>query len=414
MYHRIWIIGIFCGVFLFVNKSSAQIARCDYKYDYFWTAVYKTTNASYYKCNLSTRQANYNEKLTTIDGQHENGQTDDDVKWIDNYENNILKEFSSIFCQKFPNLEVIRIDNAEVESIDEDSLSNCKNLEHLLLYGNKIREIPENLLIRSSKLTLLWIRNSQLTTLSKNLFSNQKELETLDLNSNQINFLPSNIFDPLLNLESFYLDNNKLQSIDPKWFVRLQNLKWLRLDGNQITEIPSKCFENLRNLEKLWIYDNKIKTLNSDSFHGLQNLKLLSLYNNLISDLSVGVFPQLKNLELLSLKDNNLTTIHSDSFGIHNKLTKINLQDNKINAIDEKFINNAPISILNMTNNICSNSMMLTKNEIKQNLKNCFDNYQPRIQQYQNNQNSIQCGHSKIGLGNIIKGTQINKGDFPW
>jgi len=415
----------FCAILWLTDQVEGQTARCDYSYEYHWTTSYKTTNASYYTCNLDTRQANYDEKLTRIDGQHETGHTDANVKYIRNYNYNKLKTLSLIFCQKFPNLEAIRISDAELESVDEDSLSNCKNLDHLWLSGNKIRELPEYLLIRNSKLTLFWVKNSQLTTLPENLFLNQKELEDLELHENQINFLPSNIFRPLAKLEVLYLWGNKLQSINPEWFVNLQNLKWLALDGNQISEIPSKCFASLRNLEQLWLYQNRIKTLNSDNFDGLQNLQVLSLYSNEISDLPVGVFTPLKSLQELYLRNNKLTTIHSDSFGIHNKLTIVWLQDNRINAIDEKFIDNTAISTLNMINNICSKLHMTSKNEIKPNLKKCFDNYQPRPQpqpqvtpypfrnQFSTSNQNI-CGKSSTGEGNIVGGSFISRGSFPW
>jgi len=417
---------IFCAIFWHIGQAVAQNVRCNYSNHYFWTKGYKTTNASYYKCDLDTRQANYGEKLTGIYGQHETGHTDDDVKLIINYKDNKLKTFSSIFCQKFPNLEIIGIHNAEIETIDEDSLSNCKNLDKLFLNENKIQELPEFLLIRNPKLTHLRIQQNQLTTLPENFFLNQKELVLLYLkDKNQINFLPSNIFRPLVKLEVLDLGDNRLESINSELFVNLQNLRWLRLDGNQIAEIPSKCFASLRNLEKLLLDENRIKTLNSDSFDGLQNLQVLNVGNNEISNLPVGVFTPLKNLQELSLSDNKLTTIHSDSFGVHNQLTKVNLEHNKINAIDEKFIDNTAVSSLNVERNICSQLNTGTRSEIKPNLKKCFNNYQPRRQsQLQvihpssplRNQFSNQnmCGKSSTGQGNIIGGSHISRGRFPW
>ena len=67
MNSKIWIFILLCGLVCLINKVSAQTARCDYKYDYQSTTGYKTTNASYYTCYLSTRQANYYDKLTRID-----------------------------------------------------------------------------------------------------------------------------------------------------------------------------------------------------------------------------------------------------------------------------------------------------------------------------------------------------------
>ena len=197
---------------------------------------------------------------------------------------------------------------------------------------------------------------------------------------------------------------------------------WLRLQGNQITEVPSNPFSSLRNLKQLYLHGNKIKILNSGNFNGLQNLDILYLYGNEISDLPAGIFAPLNSLQELALSFNKLSTIHSDSFGIHNKLFKIWFNYNKINAIDEKFIDNTAVSTLNMTNNICSQYLFTNRDQIKPYLRTCFDNYQPRSQQSYNqpsrfNQGSKVrgvCGKSKIGRGNIIGGTQINNGDFPW
>jgi len=413
-----------CFIFLLTYGAKGQTAKCDYNYKYHATYAYKPTNTSYYACGLSTIQDNYDERLTRIDGQHEAGRNDADVKFIINYKNNKLKTFSSIFCQMFPNLEAININDAEMESIDDDSLIDCENLHKMWLNKNKIRELPENLLVKNPNLTFLLIHENQLTTLPENFFQNQRELEQLTLHENQISSLPSNIFHPLVKLEMLYLSDNKFQSINPEWFENLQNLKWLALDGNHLSEIPSKSFTSLISLEILWLYETKLKTLNFDSFDGLQNLQTLELQGNEISDLPVGVFTQLKNLQELELNSNKLTTIRSDSFGVHNQLTKVYLQDNKINAIDEKFIDNTAVSSLNMTNNICSQLDTETRSEIKPNLKKCFDNYQPCFCPTQTSKPSrystlknYNCGKPSTIQNTetrMIGGSQISRRSFPW
>ena len=414
---------IFLVILWWVNEIKAQTAKCDYSFRFHSSFGYKPTNTSHYTCVLDTDATNFDEKLIRIDGQHENEQNDDDVKFLTKYHKNEIKTISSIFCKRFPNLEVMRIDNGFLRTIDEDSLESCKQLKHLVLTGNRIPELPENLLIANTNLEKFYIFNNQLTTLPENLFLNQKELEELYLDENQINSLPSNIFHPLIKLEVLDLNNNKLELVNPEWFVNLQNLKWLGLSGNQISEVPPKCFESLKNLERLWIYENKINYLHPDSFDGLQSLQALSLFNNEISDLPANVFAPLKNLKELHLYNNKLTTIHSDSFSVHNKLTTIRLDSNKINSIDEKFIDNTAVSTFHMKNNICSQLLTATRSEIKPNLKKCFGNYQPRIQPelLSNHQSSTSnpnaaksCGKSFAGQGNIIGGTHITRGSFPW
>ena len=162
---------ILLAISLCQNESDAQTATCDYYYQFKWA----------YHCFLNTEQANFNEIITKIEGKHETGQTDYDVTILSPGLGERLKTFSSIFCQKFPNLETIRIIFAETESVDENSLMSCENLKHLNFYGNKIRELPQNLLTMNQKLTEFTISYNELTTMPENFFSNQKQLIKLDM-----------------------------------------------------------------------------------------------------------------------------------------------------------------------------------------------------------------------------------------
>lgn len=429
---KIQYLTIICAILLIKSEIKAQTARCVYNNKYFWTRGYTSTNETFYSCNLDTRRSNINKKIIRIEGQHLIEQHEDnDVKYITNYVESKFLIFSSIFCQKFQNLEIIAIKNARVEVIDGNSLQNCKNLVTLWIDSSNICEIPQNLLSQNSKLTRFWFKNNQLTTLNDNFFVNQKELEQLDLHGNQIGFLPSGIFKNLVKLQDLYLTSNKLPVINPKWFENLLNLKWLSLSRNKITSVPSDSFSSLSTLEKLWLYENKITNLYPGSFNNLQNLKILSLHGNDISDLQADIFSPLTNLIDLDISSNKLSTIHSDSFGFYNNLINIRLQENKINSIDEKFIDNV-VKVINMTSNICSQSLLTNRQEMKLNLTRCFNNYQPRQIQHPNkpqfnSQQNLQarpqfsnqvvsssCGKAMAGQGNIIGGTQITRGSFPW
>jgi len=59
-------------------------------------------------------------------------------------------------------------------------------------------------------------------------------------------------------------------------------------------------------------------------------------------------------------------------------LTIIDLSDNKINAIDERLIDNSAVNVLNMNYNICSKENIQERDQMKQKLKKCFENYRPR------------------------------------
>ncbi|XP_070493055.1 uncharacterized protein [Chironomus tepperi] len=404
------ILIIFCGLLWMQNCADAQSADCDYRILNYWTVGFLSQNKSHYSCFLSTELQSSIYTVTTINGQHEFGYTDDDVTYLYISNGSSINTFSSIYCEKFKNLEVIKAD--AVYTIDGNSLEKCENLDVLDLHGVQLNSIPNELLTRNSKLSKIWITDSQVTTLPENLFSSQNNLKVLSLDGNQINFLPSNIFNPLIQLGHLDLSNNKLQSIDSKWFRNLGNLKELYLFENQISSVPDKSFEILTNLEELALNNNRIKFLNSDSFVGLHNLKKLLIFNNEISELPHNTFKSLRNLEFLRLDNNKLTIIDDASFGVHKNLYIVALDNNKINQIDEKFIDNTAINIISilMTGNICSNEEFVGIVNIKVGLKTCFENYKATKEVTR----TYQCGRPVKGAGTIIGGRYAPRGNFPW
>lgn len=354
-----------------VNDSQAQTVRCDYSYMNFENSG---QNISYYSCVFSTEQSNFNTPITKIDGQHSSAYDDNDVKYVVNYINNKLKTISSIFCQKFPNLEAILIGNAGIESISANAFTNCKNLIYLTIFGNNIQS------------------------------------------------LPNYVFQPLTKLRELLFYNNNYKTINPASFANMPNIHWLKLTNNGITEVPPKAFASLKSLNSLHLFTNKINKLYSDSFEGLENLYTLMLHINEIPDLPIGVFVPLKNIVEIAMRNNNITTLHSDSFGYHPKLEDIYLRDNQITSIDEKIIdNNEAIAYLNLVRDICYNGSLETRDEIKTKARKCFDNYTPRYQpftQYATTSKpstaSNTCGKPVSGQGNVIGGSYANRGDFPW
>lgn len=368
---KIFIFVVICTFIMSNRKVSATTAECDYGFqNYNDSGTWSFELISYYSCVLKTEQSTFSIKLTTIDGQHTNGYDDNDVKYLVNNINANLKTFSSIFCDKFRNLNAILMGDAGIESIDADAFTNCGNLIFLRMFRNRIK------------------------------------------------YLPDHVFRPLEKLQHLIFYNNMLQSINPECFGPLPNLSWMRLTGNQISEIPPKAFASLGSLKYLHFYGNGIKKLYPDSFEGLNSMKTIMLHVNEISDLPVGVLAPLKNLEEFAIRNNKLTTIHSDSFGIHPQLEAFYFGSNQISSFDKRIIDKTNISEIYFKNNLCYNGNIFTRDEIITDLKQCFDNYKPRNQppqQDKSNQNTaVQCGKSMSGLGNVIGGKYANRGDYPW
>lgn len=267
---------------------------------------------------------------------HNSRKTDDDVekfKFDSRFHNisHFTQSESTPFCQRFKNMKEMEITGSKLNSIDENSLQNCKDIKKMQIQVTNIQEFPENLLVENTKLTRLWFDSNNLNKLPENIFASQIELISLSMSYNRFTSLPPNIFNPLTNLQWLYLRGIR-HEINPKWFMNLKNLNYLDLSVNKILDLPK------------------------------------------------NIFSCLINLETLVITDNQLTVIHSDSFGTLNRLNGINLYNNNVYAIDEKLIDNTNLSWLDMEKNNCSNVRITSRDELKEKLTQCFNNYFARIE----------------------------------
>lgn len=237
-----------------------------------------------------------------------------------------FNSFSSIYCRTFRNLKIIDMSSAEIETVDSVALNNCRSLNYLIFYQNKIREIHENFLVNNLQLQEVHLSYNELTTLPENLFIKQKKLKVLELSYNTINFLPNKIFQSLNNLETMMLDGNKLESLNPNWFKNLQKLTELDLSQNEIGELPA------------------------------------------------NVFNPLENLNILRLHSNKISFIRAVSFGVHPRLNFVTLSKNELFGIDRKFVENIPVKSLNMRGNTCTNEKSIERKDMDEKLQNCYDN----------------------------------------
>lgn len=364
-----------------VTQIESQIMQCDYLEEHFSSMVSEVTKSSY-GCALEISASNSEIQHQEIIGQHEPGKTDADVKAVFVSPDELLKHFSSIFCKKFQNLETLIFVPQLLESIDEDSLYECKNLDLFALHSSKISTLPENFFIHNPKLSNIAIGLGQMNEISENIFQNQKDVKIMSLRGNhKLSHLPPNIFKTFEKLTQLELRDSNLQLLNPKWFENLQLLEKLTIRKNPITEIPLQIFSPLVNLEELYLSENKIRVLNSDSFNGLEKLRKLYLTGNEIIELPRSVFVPLRNLEILNLDKNNLTEIHSDSFGEFKDSAELFFRSNDITSIDEKFIDKTAAIQINMDKFICDTLVVRWRTGIeylKEKLSACFKNYRPR------------------------------------
>lgn len=251
------------------------------------------------------------------------------IRYVIDMEKNKVSHIShnEYVIKRFRNIK--SCDVIGIHSFTGNIFQHWADLQDLKILRTLINKIPENFFENNKKLKKLEIQeNGNLKTLPENLFKNQKSLVELSLYYNEINYLPSNIFEPLTNLEMLDLHSNNFDSLDPVWFEKLKKLKILGMCCNSISIIEEDVFKPLINLEHLHLYRNKLKVLNSNSFGNHQYLSIISVAHNMI------------------------------------------------NAVDARLFENTIVNEFDMTDNICSQENSETRNEMMENLKKCFQNFE--------------------------------------
>ena len=239
--------------------------------------------------------------------------------WWDNLETQWKKAFNHAVLNRWEivsrpsELELKRILNTQILSVDGQELTNLNGLENLtnLTYlfccSNQLRTLSgiENL----TNLTYLSCHNNQLITLSG--LENLTNLTYLSCSSNQLRTLSGlenltsltalDCFDnqlitlsgieKLINLTELYCSSNQLRALSG--IENLTNLTELYCSSNQLTSLSG--IEKLNNLKELYCSSNQLRALSG--IEKLNNLKELYCFDNKLITLRGLTQQHQKNLE---------------------------------------------------------------------------------------------------------------------
>ncbi|KAJ9541197.1 LOW QUALITY PROTEIN: hypothetical protein OSB04_027703 [Centaurea solstitialis] len=197
-----------------------------------------------------------------------------------------------------------------------DSLSNCSNLETLVIGEVDLRRgIPDSL-GNLTKLSVLLLQSSYM-----------------------LGGLPSSIGD-LFSLTVLSLFDNNFTGMIPESIGKLQNLGELSLVGNSFSGIIPRSIGNMSSLIKAYLGINKLEGTIPSTIGKCKNLLLLSLHENYLRGIGLdlsrnnlsGVLPKeigdLKNLGSLDLSDNRLSGELPSGFSSYVSLQTLNLSGN--------------------------------------------------------------------------------------
>ncbi|XP_017774168.1 PREDICTED: leucine-rich repeat-containing protein 15 [Nicrophorus vespilloides] len=245
-------------------------------------------------------------------------------------------------------LKQLFIEDATIEKIDPNAFAGIA-VSNLFIKNSKIPELPINVFIPMTDLTVIDFTNSTFTNfediqsatvkeiklsgcnlreIKSMMFSKCPQLNYLNLENNNIEHFNHPYIFPI---EELNLAGNKISHFNFKSLVNMnESLATLVLSGNPIVKFENAAqFENdiekielkscgLKNIDfvkhfsaltELDLSDNKISVLDENIFSALSEFEILDLSGNLLQSLPDTIFKDNIRLRKLTLDRNNLKTL---------------------------------------------------------------------------------------------------------
>lgn len=251
---------------------------------------------------------NQNDPFVIIASPHLGGLSDSDVVVFRtsteaNFESR-LRLIPSGILQRFPNLRVLSLERAEVETVSF-GLTDCPlSLESLLLDGNNISSVPNGAFTNCQNLREISMENSNVVSVGDGAFFGLTRLNTLRLKNNSITELVLGVFNNQHQLQMIDLQSNKITKIDEMAFSNLMSLTSLSLSDNNVTEIGTNAFYNLESLEGFDLSYNSLERLSSDSISNLTALRYFRIDNNNITAIARNFFDNMPSVQTILARGN--------------------------------------------------------------------------------------------------------------
>ncbi|XP_017305652.1 extracellular matrix protein 2 isoform X3 [Ictalurus punctatus] len=235
-------------------------------------------------------------------------------------------------------LQELKINENNLQEMDEDSFEGLSSLVTLEMEGNMLSEVNVNpKLFRPLKqLTYLRLGRNHFRTIPQGL---PASLQELHLENNLIEEIPEGAFNQSKNLNVIVLRHNKIDEsrIAPFAWLHHRNLESIDLShnklhlvpsflpkslvhlvlvGNQIERIPGYVFAHMEpGLEYLYLSYNKLdgEGVEPESFFGTFNtMTELCLDHNQLTSIPIGV-NEMTSLHFLRLNNNNISLYRATS-----------------------------------------------------------------------------------------------------
>lgn len=219
--------------------------------------IYDYTN---YACIVRGLNFNFSNPFYYIhvEGEHEEGRTDDDVRNLV-FEDSEINQIPGNIFQVFRNIQAIGASNSGITALTANDLNFARELAAIFFSDNQITSLTGT--------PFLW--NVIRTTITH-----------LNFYSNRIEFIGDTFFNGLTNLRYLSLGGNALTSLPPQVIAPLTGLRELLVSFNQIESLSARVFATNRQLEIVAFEFNNITALGPGIFDDLPSIEFIGLLGN--------------------------------------------------------------------------------------------------------------------------------------
>jgi len=338
------------------------------------------TSLSGYTCLLNIQNPNGHNDFTNIGGNHLEGFGNSDVERLYiTYQN--TSNVPSIICEQFPNILDLIIGASHIRRLDDGSFAGCGQLEFLMVSGNDIQALPQNIFSQNLNLEVAILGDNKIEQISNNLFAGTR-VSYVDLGKNTLTFFNPNWFGGIEStLEVLLIDYNHIVGFSSFMFDRFENLRELDISLNPGTVLYSQVFFGLSNLRRLYMSAIGLTTVDPAWFRPLTSIEHIHLSYNQIRDIPDDTFDGLSTLQTLDLSTNDLAFVRSTIFGSSiTNIRYLHLNYNRIVALDQQLIDNAEsLMWLLLLGNDCLNrnyyNVPEDRDTMNEELQQCFTNF---------------------------------------
>ncbi|XP_071960738.1 leucine-rich repeat serine/threonine-protein kinase 2-like isoform X2 [Antedon mediterranea] len=214
--------------------------------------------------------------------------------------------------------------------------SVLKNLKHLDLRNNRLKELPTHM-FSCSKLETLDVSHNKIKDVRSQPDYSCFSLRELNLSNNSIDLFPAWLCNFVPALHVLNLACNNLAHL-PDQPLYLPHLRLLKLCRNSLTELPNKFLLHTKMLETLHVSDNQLTTLPDDLGSFMNQLTTVKLARN---NLATNVHPYIPRFLLklpwvrsVDLSANHLSVLPEPSCWKSQSLRELLFADNSIRKLN--------------------------------------------------------------------------------